>query len=279
MVAMLSSHPAQAEDTRRWVMTCGYAKSLPDDPIVFPNQPGATHLHDFYGNAGIDANVTSVEALTRQASQCAQGDRSSYWVAALYRNGVKLTPSSVQVYYENKSTGEPKVTPFPPNFRILMGNSKATTAAQTEPHWVYACSDKTQYGDKPPSKCSSGGIQLRSEFPNCWNGKMTAAGDATGNVVWANGLGDPGRGNKSSDPKKLTCPAGYKIALPQVRVILEYKTGKDVGTITLSSGSVYSKHGDFMNGWDPAVQQALIDKCLAKPVPECENFVGTSQAR
>jgi hypothetical protein len=243
---------AHAEATRRWTMTCTYAKSLKDDPIVFPNQPGASHLHDFYGNVGANANTTTFAALQQFASDCPQQDRSAYWVPTLYRNAVAVTPHSAQIYYENKSTAEPVITPFPPGYKMLLGNSKAMTQAQTEPHWVYACSDKTQYGDAPPSHCSSGGIQLRSEFPNCWNGVIAADGNATGNVVWANGLGLPGHGDKSGDPNKVICPTGYKIALPMVRIVLTYNTTSTVGTITLSSGSVYSKHGDFFNGWDPA---------------------------
>ena len=31
---------------------------MSDDPIVFPGQPGASHLHDFFGNTGANASST-----------------------------------------------------------------------------------------------------------------------------------------------------------------------------------------------------------------------------
>ena len=32
-----------------WITECPYSHSAPDDPIRFPGQPGASHLHDFFG--------------------------------------------------------------------------------------------------------------------------------------------------------------------------------------------------------------------------------------
>jgi hypothetical protein len=62
-----------------------------------------------------------------------------------------------------------------------------------------------------------------------------------------------------------------------LRVLLVYPTGTDVGDITLASGSPYSKHGDFFNGWDPASLQELVDRCLQEVVP-CPHFRGTTPA-
>ena len=37
---------------------CNPGQVLPDDPIVYPGQPGASHLHQFYGNTGANAFST-----------------------------------------------------------------------------------------------------------------------------------------------------------------------------------------------------------------------------
>ena len=37
-----------------FVVTCTFSHRLADDPIVFPGQPGMSHLHDFFG-----ANTTN----------------------------------------------------------------------------------------------------------------------------------------------------------------------------------------------------------------------------
>lgn len=271
---------AQAADLippPRFQITCSFVKSAPDDPIVFPNRPGASHLHEFYGNRAISATTTTAASLAAAASGCPERDRSAYWVPALYRNGVRITPATLSVYYENKSMAAGRIRSFPPGFKILMGNARAGTAADTERHWVYACSDKTLYADTPPATCASGGITLRSEFPNCWDGVLPPDGNATAHLRWADGLPAPGRGDVIDDPAVNTCPAGYPVPLPMLRVLLVYPTGTDVGDITLASGSAYSKHGDFFNGWDPDALQALVDRCLQDVVP-CPHFRGTTPA-
>ena len=43
--------PATAAATSgSFVTQCDFSHRLPDDPIVFPGQPGASHSHDFTGN-------------------------------------------------------------------------------------------------------------------------------------------------------------------------------------------------------------------------------------
>ena len=268
---------AHAEPTRRWRISCTFVNSSKDDPIVFPNMPGAAHLHDFYGNVGVTAYTTTADSLSKFASNCPNEDRSAYWMPALYRNGEKITPEEMLLYYENKSLAAGPLLAFPPNFKFVLGDAKATTAAQTEPHWKWSCLDRTQFGDQPPTYCASGGIQLRAEFPNCWDGKLEPDGNAAGHITWANGLPQAGLGIKI-DPPTNTCPPGYPKPLPMLRVSMHYLTGQDIGTITLSSGSVFSKHGDFINGWDPVVLQSLIDKCLNHPNVDCGHLRGTTPA-
>ena len=35
---------------------CAWSHSAPDDPIVHPNHPGRSHLHDFFGSTETDAD-------------------------------------------------------------------------------------------------------------------------------------------------------------------------------------------------------------------------------
>ena len=42
--------PADAAVTGVFKVDCTFVKSAMDDPIVLPNQPGASHAHDFFGN-------------------------------------------------------------------------------------------------------------------------------------------------------------------------------------------------------------------------------------
>ena len=42
----------------RFITRCNYTHTLLDDPIVKPNQPGASHSHDFFGNVTTNAATT-----------------------------------------------------------------------------------------------------------------------------------------------------------------------------------------------------------------------------
>jgi uncharacterized protein DUF1996 len=71
--------PAQAAQGGQFVLRCGYSHSLPDDPIVFPNQPGASHLHDFYGNTGVNAFSTFPTMLAGETTCRVPSDTAGYW--------------------------------------------------------------------------------------------------------------------------------------------------------------------------------------------------------
>src|SRR4051794_35405056 len=53
-----SARAAAAGDQPIFVTHCFYSHTLPDDPIVHPNMPGASHQHDFFGNDSTNASST-----------------------------------------------------------------------------------------------------------------------------------------------------------------------------------------------------------------------------
>ena len=129
---------ADASGSSGWLLKCAYVDSAPDDPIVHAGMPGMSHLHDFYGNKSTTANST-YKSMTAAQSTCTSGDTAGYWTPALYRHGVKINPAGTlgktklreQVYYRaNNISGKFTVTAFPADFRMVAGNSHATSAAQ-----------------------------------------------------------------------------------------------------------------------------------------------------
>src|SRR3954452_17242164 len=48
---------------------CPFSHQAPDDPIVYPGQPGKSHLHTFFGNATTDAS-SSYDSLRAGATTC-----------------------------------------------------------------------------------------------------------------------------------------------------------------------------------------------------------------
>ena len=102
-----------------WIVRCTYSLSLNDDPIVFPGQVGASHLHDFAGAKTTNA-FSTFNSLLAGGTTCAMpGDTSAYWVPALYEDGVRILPqarSGNTVFYYRR-IGAPDgtiVKPFPP---------------------------------------------------------------------------------------------------------------------------------------------------------------------
>ena len=70
---------------------CRFSHSAPDDPIVRPGLPGASHPHEFFGNTSTDAR-SSLQSLLAHGTTCMRkADTAAYWVPALYRSGHSST--------------------------------------------------------------------------------------------------------------------------------------------------------------------------------------------
>src|SRR4051795_13080583 len=94
----------------RFVCTAGQV--LPDDPIVYPGQPGKSHLHQFYGNTGANAFSTYSSLRTTGSSTCMSPlNRSAYWMPAMLDGrGNVVRPDYVQIYYKRRPSTDPIVS-------------------------------------------------------------------------------------------------------------------------------------------------------------------------
>jgi Domain of unknown function (DUF1996) len=249
-------------DSGRSTMT----HSLPDDPIEFPGQPDVSHLHDFFCNSSANA-FSTYDSMLAGATVCPSGDSAGYWAPALYRNGVKVNPSGYptrqQIYYrDNNVSSVYRVTPFPANFKMIIGNPHAATQVEanaidpvsgigakipSEQYW--GCSNNSEPGKQPtPINCSTGIISLHVGFPNCWNGVRVEGNQvAAGTLRW---------------PSSGSCPAGFGVVLPRLLERFEYPVGTSSSGITLASGNVFSVHADFWNTWNQASLETLTERCL-----------------
>ena len=94
---------------------CKYAKMAPDDPIVYPNQPGASHLHDFFGNTTTNVSST-LSSLLHGGTTCdVTADTAAYWFPALISSsGQVVVPTRVSAYYlQGYLQPNERVTAFP----------------------------------------------------------------------------------------------------------------------------------------------------------------------
>jgi len=258
---VLFTVPAQASSPG-WLVRCPLSHSVSDDPIVFPGQPGASHLHDFFGNTSTDANST-YDSLLASGTTCATpADTSAYWAPALYLDGQRVLPAGSfngrstrqQFYYRKNDLPGTTVEAFPPDMRLVAGNSHATSEAEnpklgSELYW--GCADNNDPPGKqtqPNFACGVGILALHVGFPVCWDGVLTHAND-TDHLRY---------------PSGGACPAGFNHVLPRLIQRFEYPvgTGDLTGRVTLASGAYYTAHADFLNSWQQPALVTLVDRCL-----------------
>jgi hypothetical protein len=239
-----------------WQVFCSANHFAADDPIVFPGQSGASHMHSFYGNTTTNANTT-VNTLLASRSSCGREmqdtDHSAYWVPSLLNNGQRIGGEQTVFVYYQKAGGKngPAVKPLPTGLRMIAG-SMASTASNPNPD--YATSWSCGGGGGGPHYnhiplCGSlGPLHASIDFPNCWDGKHLDSADHKSHMAYSSSTG--------------ACPAAHPVSLPQVHFDLDYPSNKGGSSYTLSSGGQYSMHGDFFNAWDVQVQNALVSECL-----------------
>ena len=138
-----TSTSAMGNDHGAFFADCGYSHSAPDDPIVFPGQPGLSHLHDFIGAKTLNADSTNA-SIRQSPTTClranevkryqpdgtyraktAQMDHSAYWAPTLYDNGVPVKPTSASAYYTSGRREVAQIQPFPEGLRMIAGDAKA----------------------------------------------------------------------------------------------------------------------------------------------------------
>jgi hypothetical protein len=226
-----------------------------DDPIVKPNQPGASHLHQFIGNSSTTA-FSTYQSLRAGATNCNPSvDKASYWVPALYRNGVHIAPESVIIYYQG-ITNAPSARAFPPGFRVVVGNSAATTPDQN-PSARWNCTPGSA-SSRDFMNCPAGTkLQTYLDFPTCWNGRDVDSPDHKSHVTWS--IGGLGTG----------CPASHPVAIPRVQFVITYPVngggltlGGTVNGVNVKTAPGWTFHGDFFNAWDQGELERRVRDCI-----------------
>jgi hypothetical protein len=226
-----------------------------DDPIVKPGQPGASHIHEFYGNKTTDANST-LQSLRLGGSNCdPKLDLSAYWTPTLYKNGVAVPPEKVTVYYQGVFEKAGAVTP-PQGLRIVVGNAVATSPDQN-PAARWSCLGYPQASTDFISCPAGSKLQTYLDFPTCWDGRSLDSADHKSHVQFIIG----GIGGH--------CPAGYPKMLPRTEFLITYPVNGGgltlAGTrngVNVTNAPGYTFHGDWFNAWDPKEFERRMNNCI-----------------
>ncbi len=235
----------------QFVVECDFDHAAMDDPIVYPGQPGASHLHVFFGNDGVDANTT-IESLADNGTTCDQQlDKAAYWAPALLRDGAPLDPVKSTAYYRPGIDVDPTtVQPFPAGLMMVAGNA-GTTKDQPVSIVAWSCGTGSERDVLPP-KCGEGrDLRLLVTFPDCWDGTNLDSDDHHAHVAYSS---------------KGLCPDGFPVPVPQLQFSVEYPVSGVVTGLELASGGLTTGHADFMNGWDQERLTREVKLCLHREV-------------
>jgi len=263
-----------------------------DDPIVYPGQPGKSHLHQFYGNTSVNASSTYESLRQSGDSTCMSPlNRSAYWMPAMLNGrGSAVRPDYVAIYYKRRPITDPKCSltsgdpqaegncvPLPNGLKFIFGYDMLTGKIPTGDLWFNcqgAGAVPGHYADivDAAKNCPSG-AQLGAiiEAPSCWDGKNLDSANHRDHVAYAS-YGTWGY-------KK--CPSTHPYVIPSFTLGAWYTVddtldrsgtwtaGKTV-TWSLSSDSMTGGrpgstfHADWFGAWDNTIMGMWMDNCINK---------------
>ena len=238
-------------------------------PDRVPGQPGASHLHDFFGNTGVNASSTFRPC--SPARPPAGPERHGRLLGpAGFVNGVRVKPGVMRIYYLGSATGT--LGTIPAGLQMVGGNKEAQSPGEN-PHVSWSCGQTTSvstpsmdtpYDCRPWAQYTFvDGIVASIDFPSCWNGTASA--------------------RRRHVPEEGACPQGFGNVIPKLSERVHYGVMNPLGldgtlAFQLSSGPPYSMHADFWNTWEQERLDQLVADCLIANA-HCGSVDATSTIR
>jgi hypothetical protein len=242
----------------RFKVTCQWDHAAPDDPIVYPNQDGAAHRHNFFGKKGVDENTTTYTQLVDGNDQTTCNDPedlAAYWAPALrlHSTGTWEKPSRLTVYYRR---GEKRGTiqPIPDGLKIIAGYP-TTHNPDGLRITGYQCGEGLPVElSAIPNPCTEG-FKMVVRFPDCWDGVNLDSADHRSHMAYA--VWD------TVVEEARVCLSTHPVPLPQLTEYVSFNTITNKNDVNnLSSGTTDTVHMDFFNGWVTSRMANRVDFCL-----------------
>lgn len=230
----------------QFLVECRFGHLAPDDPIVFPGQPGASHLHQFFGASEVDAGSTA-DSLRGGPTTCQQQlDTAAYWAPALLVDGSPVEPLHLNAYYRPGPGVDPAIVePFPPGLAMITGDAHATDVPPLSVA-AWHCGSSSDVRATPPACPADARLALRITFPDCWDGEHVDTPDHRSHM----GRSAGGR-----------CPDSHPVAVPQLVMDIHYPVSGSP-ELLLASGALTTAHADFLNAWDQDKLETEVRLCI-----------------
>jgi hypothetical protein len=256
-------------------ITCGFSHMNHDDPIVYPGQPGRSHLHTYFGNSGTDAHTTADRLAQTSNSTCSGGtlNRTAYWAPAMIdtRTGKPIKPIEMIVYYKTGRAQAAHLVAPPVGLRMVAGDplAKSAGAAGEGPQGAleFECQDgRSHSASHLPAKCGNrtpwnpalGYLRMTILFPQCWDGVN---------------LDSPDHRSHMRYPSLGGCPSSHPKAIPEITLNIQlpvheadetahWRLSSDNYATSLPGG--LSIHADWWNGWSESIMKDIVANCLRR---------------
>jgi hypothetical protein len=279
-VSVLTALPAaSAHPAGSFAVQCGFSHALRDDPIVYPDQPGASHhKHAFYGNTRANARSTRASLLEGRTTCTDRKDLAAMWVptAQIKKGGDwrNATPHRERTYYFPSIRDALGTThTLPKDLKYIGGDPHAGSWRQN-PAVSWFCGERSPvrpwpYNCGPYQTPREDGVRAVVAMPYCWDGWLDSA-DHVSHVIY------PAPNDRTPHTNPAPCPNSHPVNIPSVSIRLHFAfkdpcagaspCGPDSGgrrvKLRFSSGPYYTLHADFWNVWIQRRLNELHRKCI-----------------
>lgn len=262
-------------------IACEFSHFAYDDPLLYPGQPGAAHLHMFFGNTDVNAYTTWESLRDRGSSTCngQELNRTGYWAPAIIdAQGNARVPERIIVYYKGYGLGQGGSAPFPDraamitksgagDVHLTSWNNGGTNGPGTG-EFTFQCTDQFRGQRSPMSNtiptCTPGAfrrvLEMHVKFPMCWNGQDPAD--------WNNwGLPTVGGWFFNECSGRTRIPhIEYIIAYPleagETTAGWYLSSDVDAATRRLAREPGSTSHADWWGAWKPEINRRWLAECV-----------------
>ncbi len=239
-------------------VACEYSHFAYDDPIIKPGQPGASHLHMFFGNTETNAFSTTDSLVNSGGGSCNgfELNRSGYWTPALLDgHGKVVVPDRIILYYKSKRMNE--VEAMPQGLKMVVGNTTAESFQETQfLYWSCGSSGTVRAKSNRIQPCGTGeSLNATISFPQCWDGRLDSPDH---------------RSHMRLVSPHEACPSSHPRRLPQISILLYFPGSSSVDGWHLSSDRLDgfngtpggTLHADWWGGWNDEAMNLWTNGCM-----------------
>jgi hypothetical protein len=246
---MAMAAPSVVRRTGRFAVVCPLSHRAANDPVIYPGQPGASHLHNFFGNRTTNADSNGASLVGKSSTCRNPGETAAYWSPSVSDASGLVEPFEMVAYYSNGTVSPLSIESFPTGLEMLAGNPGAT-APQDVIVAGWSCDPTTILEPAnrlgTPPTCPAGrDLTAAVTFPQCWDGRSLRS--------------LPGQAHVAR-PRSGVCPATHPRTIPELTMTIRYRQPQ--GPVTLASGSPITLHADVITAWVPGVLDARITSCI-----------------